>query len=503
MSKMHFDARKFSPEYETPGAPKGQEHAGGHHHSRDASSCDPSSIPAPCGQAKDTVLGIRDWAFSGSPHPAEMPSLLLGLAVVGGIAGKAYNISGSAINQYVLYLAPSGGGKNILVQGGPYLFKLIGDQIKDFDKLGPGVVASGPAIYAAVAERNAHSATVFADEWVSDLEEASNPRNAVGRSKDKMLNQLWGAGGKGYSIEAKAMADVKNNLPSLESPTLTIVGTGVPRKFNALLATDLATTGLLNRHITVEDDGEIAPYNEAHKPNFLNVPMWLLGQLTDIAATACTLERNGRVHDIYIEPEALKLFSDYAESLRKRRSSMPDCPQRDLLNRDHEKSRRVAGTIAVGQNWNNPIVTAEIATWAINFISECSRKQLAKFDTGEAGEEGGNQNRQHYEVKRVIREYFEADHSKYAKLQPLWEMHQRGIVTAAYIQRRLITIKAFKEDKVGATNAINNVIKQFLEQDEIREVPKAQLAKEYGLSPRSFCLVRPNAFFGISRRGGI
>ena len=69
------------------------------------------------------------------------------LGLVAGIVGRAYNISGTGLNQYVLLLAPTGTGKEAIASG---IDKLMAQVIRTVpaasDFIGPGEIASAQAI---------------------------------------------------------------------------------------------------------------------------------------------------------------------------------------------------------------------------------------------------------------------------------------------------------------------------------------------------------------------
>jgi hypothetical protein len=70
-------------------------------------------------------------------------------------------------------------------------------------------------------------------------------------------------------------------------------------------------------------------------------------------------------------------------------------------------------------------------------------------------------------------------------------MHRDGVIIEAHIQRRLITLKAFKP---RPTIAIKQAIKSLLEADDLREISKPQMLQRYGTGPRAFCISNPTRF---------
>jgi hypothetical protein len=78
-------------------------------------------------------------------------------------------------------------------------------------------------------------------------------------------------------------------------------------------------------------------------------------------------------------------------------------------------------------------------------------------------------------VIRVVREYVTGEYARFEKYGGSFEMYRDAVFTEAYIQRRLITLKAFKP---RPTAAIKQSIKSLLEADDMRELPKAQMIQK-------------------------
>ncbi|WBF76964.1 hypothetical protein PSV3_00262 [Septimatrevirus PSV33] len=60
---------------------------------------------------------IAQYIYAQAPRPVPEIALAGALGLVAGIVGRAYNISGTGLNQYVLLLAPTGTGKEAIASG--------------------------------------------------------------------------------------------------------------------------------------------------------------------------------------------------------------------------------------------------------------------------------------------------------------------------------------------------------------------------------------------------
>ncbi len=414
--------------------------------------------------------------------------------IVGGIASRSFNIEGTGPNQYWHLVALSGTGKGIIIKCFGRLFAEVGESVKAALELkGPGNLASGPGMITWLADRPYPIAVCVFDEWGSDIDDMANPRSPNGRAKEKTLNQLWPLSGAGNVLDGKAHSDSGKNVGTLESPALSIAGTGTPERFNEVLASSLANSGLFSRTMIVEHVGDIPPFNDRHQQNFEALPPRIVQGLADLASTALTHAHSRRVQPIALTEEASGRFKAFAEELRQRRNAMGDGPARELSNRNREKALKLAGTIAVGQNWHAPLVTVGMANWAINYVEYYTNLQAAKFSNGETGEAAGNQTLQEREIKKVIADYHSKPLAECLKYHGTEEMHRSGIITQAHIAQRVYVRKAFAKDPRGPKDALTRTLKSLLEADIIREIPHSEMVRRFGKHPRAFAVSDPDA----------
>lgn len=488
--RLNFNANDVKPEYGNRDARKESAPV---HHGDDASRYSAPSSAAPCGQVINLVSAIANWTVSASPSPLPDAGFITGLAIVGGLAGQAYNIQGAGLNQYFMFWASSGTGKGSIMKCGPRILEEASKHTGEIaDSRGPSTLASGASLLSWLNSKPRPLAISWLDEFAPDLEDMANPRSPNGQNKQKVLNQLWPLSGFGNYLDPKAFSDTDKNTKTMRSPCFTLAGTGVANRLNELLVSSIATSGLLSRIFNVEYAGEIPPFNERHKENFRNLPTEIVEGVANLAATAFTLSRNGQVHDIAEAPDARQRFADYAEELRHRRNAMPDGPQRELINRNREKALRLAGTLAVGQNIHAPFVSLELAQQAIDYVELHSGRLLAKFESGEAGREAGNETVQERELFNVLADYTRNSWDECSKYHGTELMHRQGVITHAHIQQRLYRRKAFYDDPRKAKRAIEETVKSLLVADTLREIPTLQMTQRFGKTAKAYAVSNPD-----------
>ena len=68
------------------------------------------------------------------------------------------------------------------------------------------------------------------------------------------------------------------------------------------------------------------------------------------------------------------------------------------------------------------------------------------------------------------------------------KMHQDGIIPYGYLNKRLVAVAAFRNDKSGATFAIKRTIQNLIDGDRIKELGKVWAQEKYGTSQRCFAV---------------
>ena len=424
-----------------------------------------------------------------------LAALIFALALVGGLASRSYNVAGTGLNQYFVLISLSGTGKGIISK---CFSKVISDVSKKvpaiIDLKGFGYLASGPAIIKWMAKRPYPIAISMLDEIGHDLQEMANPKNTNAKSKEKVLLQMWPLSGAGNVFDPMAYSDTENNTRSLDSPALTIVGTTTPDIFDENLTENLASSGMGARLHIVENTGGIPPYNEAHEAEFNALPGRLIDAVATLAEQALKLANAKQVRPVQLTPEAKAHFTAYAEAQRVRSNASIEGPARQLRNRSHEKALKLAATIAVGKDPFDPCIDIKAAIWATEFLDTSTNKQIAKYENGQTGQVGGNQPKQQSEMRRVIREYFDAAKGKFKNSGCIVEIHKDGYFTKKYLSDRLMNLAAFKHDKAGATVAIKRSIDALIEAGEIINVSRQAMHTKYNTTATCFCLVNEYEF---------
>jgi hypothetical protein len=423
--------------------------------------------------------------------PRQEPDIAIAgaIAYLCGLCGNAFNINGAGLNQYILYLAPTGIGKDAISEGISALNNAVwySHTSEPFPHSGAELVSASGLI--KLMSRNSCNLTIVG-EFGKKMKEMANPTRQHLYGLGRTILQVYSKSGKNGSFDPIAYSDSDKVTARLIRPSLTILGESVPESFYESLDETLIADGLLPRFMVFEIKGSRAYLNKAAK-EAAPCPA-LVNDLQSFIATCNTIRNQVGAYEVPVEADAEALFDQFDRWTTDTINGSQAEVHRQLWNRAHLKALKLAALRAVGENWQNPVVTLTHAMWATDLIVAQTRNLIARFTNGDVGEEQGNEAKQIKEVIRVIKEYTHNDFDTVAaKYGGHFDMHRQGVIPEAYVQRRLITLKVFKP---YPTRSIKQAIKSLLEADDLREMPPAQMLEKYGVKPRAFCVANTRRF---------
>ena len=351
------------------------------------------------------LLGeIAQFIYAAAPRPVPEIALAAAIGLMAGVCGRAYNVSGTGLNQYVLMLAPTGSGKEAMALGIDRLMnnvRMVAPTSNSF--IGPSEIASGQALIKHLSKTSQCFVSILG-EFGLRLEAMSSPHaNSAEKALKRMLLDLYNKSGFGQVFRPSIFADADKNINATESPSFSILGESTPERFYAALNEDMISEGLLPRFMLIEYNGPRPPLSETHlQAN----PGWLIDKVGSLVAYCESLMRSvpRRIVNIESDPIADKRCKDFDKFCDQQINGTNKEVLRQLWNRAHIKTLKIAGLIAVGVNPHNPIIMPEFVEWAINMVQSDIRALSAKFEAGEIGKDN-NELRQYNDMIRTIKEY--------------------------------------------------------------------------------------------------
>ncbi len=416
-------------------------------------------------------------------HPDRTIALAGALAIYAGIVGGGYQTpTGAYLNLYILLLAPTGQGKDIVKQARAALYKAVVEQDEKTainNTIGPGDIASGPALIRWW--QKTPCCLSILGEFAPTLRKITSPK--ANANDEGIMQKLL----LGYSavIDPPAYADETRNTKFIDGLAYSIFAESVPESIYERFDERVITSGLLPRY----DIWETNRRRSYHQKNRIKVPSKELAKrIGEVAASAAS--NKSPIVPTFGEGADSKLdeFEHWVTDEINRSISEV---KRHFWNRANLKAQKLASLRAVSENYLEPVITLESVMWATNLVATQTHKLIAKFDNGEVGEEVGNQAKQRTHICRLVTEFLSQPFDKAKAYGQHENMHKAQIVTHSYFQKRVFTLPAFKPK---STQSLNEIIKTLLEAHELQEVPTQQMQEVFGTRAKAYKVIKRGAF---------
>ena len=457
------------------------------------------------GQARQSTIAnppglvgmLADYFFSISPRPVHEISLAGAIGYMSGVTGRSFNVSGTGLNQYVMLLAPTGTGKEAINRGISKMTALLNSMSNGSDPaskyVGPGEIRSDAALLKWLGKQP--SFVSVAGEFGLRLkrmkDEGGMPHEAALK---QVLLDLYSKSGHGETLGAIAYSDKDKTQAAVHSPNFTLIGESTPERFYQALDEGMVYEGLLPRFTIIEYDGPRPPLNEGHTYN--EAPPQLVEGMMQLMTQLAVMENQKQVINVALSPDGeatMKRFLHYTDDLQNH--TMARELQKNIWSRAYLKALKLAAVVAVGINWHSPVIDHDCAQWACDLIVKDCERLLGKFERGEVGYGLDNgEGRQLTDMCKVIGEWLVSPPEVCGKYGMPLEMHRDAIILASALTKKLFNTASFKNDRIGATNAIKRALQHLLDGDELRELPKQQMKDRYGVTARAFAIGRPSTF---------
>lgn len=436
---------------------------------------------------------IANFMYAAAPRPVPEIALVGALSLMSGICGRAYNISGMGLNQYLLLLAPTGSGKESIASGTDRIMAAVSQTVPASGQfIGPAEIASPEALLKYFGHTS-NSFVSMIGEFALKLKQMSminaSPQHA---GLKRLYLDLFNKSGKGKELQPIIYSDKQKNTEKIMSPSFSIMGESAPERFYETLNEGMISEGLLPRFTIVEYRGNRPPLNEEHQS--VQPSPHLIEQLTGLCGHALTLNHANTVIDVKLDPAAKLMFRAFDTYCDKRINDGGKELARQLWNRCHVKALKLSALLAVGNNPFDPIVNEYAADWAIKMVVNDTTKLLERFDAGEVGTFENSDVKQVEKLVESITHYLTAPYSELKKYVVTPTVHASKVIPYSYISRRLAPDNSFRTDKLGATQAIRKCIQVLIDRGDIQELSSQQRSELFKTTAKCYVVANPKAF---------
>lgn len=438
---------------------------------------------------------IAEFLYAAAPRPVRLIALAGAIGFLAGIVGRSYNFSGSGINQYILCIAETGAGKDAIASGISRLMGMIKPSVPACSEfVGPGQIASYQALNKWLSKYPSFVSII--GEFGLKLKEMSNERaspNVTGILT--LMMQLYTKSGKGQTIDATAYADSARNLPTLHSPSFSIIGESTPVRFYEVLDPKMVLDGLLPRFTIFEYFGRQPYTSKTHKdakPTFS-----LVERLSALMAQCLGWQAANTVHEVPATKEAQELLDKFDVWTTDKNNATNSEISKNFWTRASLKVIKLSALLSVGINYINPVVTVNEVNYAINLVIKEIENLIDRFDDGDTGMAANNplnEYKQAQVLSTIIAQWF-APHAKYhTKYKMTDQMQKDFVLPHTALQTRLFNEMCFKNDRYGATASMKKALQFFMDAGDIQEMSKAGAVAKYGTRGKLYVIINYDRF---------
>lgn len=434
------------------------------------------------------LLGeIAQFIYAAAPRPVPEIALAGAIGLMAGIVGRAYNILGTGLNQYILVLAKTGRGKESAASGIDKLMNAIKLQVPTSSKFrGPGIINSGSALVKHIHNTSNCFVSVLGEFGIT-IEKISNPNaNPSDKALYANLLDLYNKSGHGQTFQPSIYSKKEDSVGMTESPAITILGESTPKLFYDALSEEMIAMGLLPRFLIIEYNGIRVDLNEGHY--LIQPSMLLVERFSSLVANVEQLMHNRKILNIEISSDALKMLRDFEKYSTQKINAEQNDVIAELWNRGHMKALRLSGLVAVGVNMIAPVISVTDAKWAIDLVQHDIKALSSKFEEGLIGV-NSLEGKQNADSIRMIKDFVTRDWNyiqKYCLGKTDQKLHHDKTVPYSYLSKRLSSVAAFRLDRIGATNALKRALQVLIDGDKIREIGKNDMITKYATTQRAF-----------------
>lgn len=434
------------------------------------------------------LLGdIAQFIYAASPRPVPEIALAGAIGLMAGVCGRAYNVSGTGLNQYVLLLSATGTGKEAMALGTDKLMGAIRTQVPAaMGFIGPAEIRSDAALLRYLS-KNSQCFVSLVGEFGLMMKQMSSPHaNASQVGLRRVLLDLYNKSGAGQSLRPTIYSDKDKSIDAIPNPAFTLLGESTPESFFATLDESMIAEGLLPRFMLIEYNGHRVPLNESHT---LAAPSFgLIEHFATLCAHCLTLMHGGKTVQVGLDQPAQQLMKDFDKYADAQINAAKKEVLRQLWNRAHIKAMKLAALVAVGVQPYEPVITLSMAEWATSLVQTDTFNLVRRFERGEIGKDS-EETKQISEVVRALTTYVQSPFPEVSSYGVNAKLHNDKIIPYIYLQRKLVASAAFRNDRSGATQSLKRTIQTLVDNGDIREVGRNDMAVKYGFSGKSYMIV--------------
>ena len=376
---------------------------------------------------------VASYIYSSAIRPVKEMALAAAIGMVAGICARSYSISGTGLNQYLVLLAGTGTGKEGMASGIDAIFAAAAKEAPTiYEFSGPSSFSSGQALMKHIADQPCFLSVLGEFGLLMQTMGGSMASSHLIMYRQALLNLYTKSGPNGV-VNPSVYAKKEDSSEMVKSPNVTLLGEATPQSFYAGLSEELISEGLIPRFTVIEYNGKrVAKNNNAFQPPSSMLIKKIIA-LTTIAMHTANNKTSCQVLTTTASEAILDEFDKYSDDQINHGGNNE--VRKQLWNRAHLKALRLAALVAVGMDMHSPIISTEVADWAVQFIKDDILNITRKFEEGSVG---SGREKHESEIREVINNYFTMEHDVLLNSYKVpAKLIGQPVIPYSYLRRRL------------------------------------------------------------------
>lgn len=418
----------------------------------DSITSDPFKIPDNLLHVPGLVGEVTDWTAKFSFIQQPIFSLAVGLMAVAMATRNKYRIKvlHTPLQPYFMCVAPTSSGKGDAMKAMFTIAERLGLKDQCFKQ---------SQSYHAMLDMLVHPPHTAVWLWEESALYLKHAARSVSSPEHQVLSHMISM----YGMAADKVPGIparKNPIPALDHPFFCVVGFAQPPQLVESISNTDMSVGLVNRFLLFDAGEGMVRDNERRVTKF---PTELEQKLKGF--DKIKVAEGEFINIDYETTEAYDTINDLRTYQREAASKIDR--GNDVWGRAHQNALIVAGIVAVGCNPREPVITEEIARWAVNFVCWSVDRWLTRIDQSSA-RSFTERNQKH--IERLI--YNARSYVLEARDPKERALLQRGFMPQSVLARKCQFMKGREMNEIVTHMILGELICPSEEDDRICYWPK-------------------------------
>lgn len=422
------------------------------------------------------VLGdLSRWITRHCVKPTKEPAIAAVLGYASGIMGKAWQINGTGLNNYIVMIGQSAVGKSSATKAVGILHNKVSERVPQAAGMFGASVPGSDIGLLRICEKN-DSLTMRMDEFAKKIGSATSGKSGPDKHVMDELLRMYDKSDHGERISSVVYSDVSKTINIPHNVAVSIIGDGVSSVYYSSLSGVMAEDGLLSRLTVIEYTG-IRQYTNRNR--VMEVPEYIINKFVDIATDATSLNATGKYINVIHSADAAVML----EAIDDESDDMVNYQLTDstkyLASRRKLKIERIAALLAVADNHHYPKIEVEHVEWARDVIDQGIARELWWLRQGVVA---GN-------VNDADMEDLLLDHLKRFIAAPTGdkttvELAKRGVLRLVTVRDIARTIPAIAQSKSGFDKEYRRIVSSLTEIGALKRHSRKSALNLFGINTR-------------------